>query len=163
EAALEIVAAQLPDLIICDTKLPKLDGYGLVRRLKETGEHAAIPVIFLATQRSVEDKIRGLELGVEDYLTKPIFVRELLARVNVILARRAQESIAELKPSTLHMRFAGSISDMTVVDLLQTFEISRKSGTITFKSGMRLGHVWFRDGKLLDSEVGPLRGEEGVY
>ena len=163
QAALDIVEAQSPDLVICDTKLPKLDGYALVRRLKDRSELASIPVIFLATQRSVEDKIRGLELGVEDYLTKPIFVRELLARVNVVLARRAQDAIAAQKPSTLRTRFAGSIHDMTVVDLLQTFEISRKSGSITFKSGTRLGYVWFKDGKVIDAEVGTLRGEEAVY
>ena len=69
-----------------------------MRRLRERSEWAGIPVIFLATQRSVEDKIRGLELGVEDYLTKPIFVRELLARVNVVLARRTQESLSRPPP-----------------------------------------------------------------
>lgn len=163
-AALETVEHQAPDLIIADTKLPKMDGYTFVRRLRERSESASIPVIFLATHRSVEDKIRGLELGVEDYLTKPIFVRELLARVNVVLARRTQESLSDHRvSSTLKTRFAGSIHDMTVVDLLQTFEISRKSGTITFKSGARLGHVWFKDGRMVDAEVGTLRGEEAVY
>ena len=52
---------------------------------------ASIPMVFLTSQKSIEDKIRGLELGVEDYLTKPIFVRELIARVNLLLARRTQE------------------------------------------------------------------------
>ena len=163
QAALDVIDAQTPDLVICDTKLPKLDGYALVRRLRDRSEYASIAVIFLATHHSVEDKIRGLELGVEDYLAKPIFVRELLARVNVVLARRAQDAIATQKPSTLATRFAGSIHEMTVVDLLQTFEISRKSGSITFKSGTRLGHVWFKDGKVIDAEVGGLRGEEAVY
>ena len=163
-AALEVVEHQAPDLVIADTNLPKLDGYGLVTRLRDKAEWTTIPVIFLASQRSVEDKIRGLELGVEDYLTKPIFVRELLARVNVVLARRTQESLSDQRSSaTLKTRFAGSIQDMTVVDLLQTFEISKKSGTITFKSGSRLGYVWFRDGRLVDAEVGALRGEEAVY
>ena len=163
-AALEVIEHQAPDLIIADTKLPKMDGYAFVRRLRENREWATIPVIFLATQRSVEDKIRGLELGVEEYLTKPIFVRELLARVNVVLARRTQESLSDQRASgTLKTRFAGSIQDMTVVDLLQTFEISRKSGTITFKSGSRLGYVWFKDGRMIDADVGTLRGEEAVY
>jgi DNA-binding response OmpR family regulator len=162
-AALDIVEAQLPDLIICDTKLPKLDGYALVRRLKDKGDYASIPVIFLATHRSVEDKIRGLELGVEDYLAKPIFVRELLARVNVVLARRAQDEIAAQRPSgNFRTRFAGSIHDMTVVDLLQTFEISRKSGSIKFNSPAGVGNVWFRDGKVIDADVAALRGEEAV-
>jgi DNA-binding response OmpR family regulator len=163
-AALEVIEHQAPDLVIADTKLPKMDGYAFVRRLRERSEWATIPVIFLATQRSVEDKIRGLELGVEEYLTKPIFVRELLARVNVVLARRTQESLSDQRASgNLKTRFAGSIQDMTVVDLLQTFEISRKSGTITFKSGSRLGYVWFKDGRMIDAEVGTLRGEEAVY
>lgn len=162
--ALEHVTHQAPDLVIADTKLPKLDGYGFVRRLKDMREHANLPVIFLASQRSVEDKIRGLELGVEDYLTKPIFVRELLARVNVVLARRTQETLSNQRTSeSMRTRFAGSINDMTVIDLLQTFEMSRRSGTITFKSGRRLGYVWFRDGRLVDAEVGTLGGEEAVY
>ena len=162
--ALEVIEHQLPDLVIADTKLPKLDGYGLVTRLREKADWATMPVIFLAAQRSVEDKIRGLELGVEDYLTKPIFVRELLARVNVVLARRTQETLSDQRGSaTLKTRFAGSIQDMTVVDLLQTFEISRKSGMITFKSGSRMGYVWFRDGRMVDAEAGSLRGEEAVY
>jgi CheY-like chemotaxis protein len=163
-AALEVLEHQAPDLVIAETKLPKMDGYAFVRRLRERSEWASIPVIFLAAQRSVEDKIRGLELGVEDYLTKPIFVRELLARVNVVLARRTQESLSDHRPSgTLKTRFAGSILDMTVVDLIQTFEMSRRSGTITFKSGSRLGYAWFKDGRLIDADVGTLRGEEAVY
>ncbi len=162
--ALEIIEHQAPDLVIAETKLPKMDGYAFVRRLRERSDWSSLPVIFLAAQRSVEDKIRGLELGVEDYLTKPIFVRELLARVNVVLARRTQESLSDHRPSgTLKTRFAGSIHDMTVVDLIQTFEISRKSGTITFKSGSRLGYVWFKDGRLIDADTGTLRGEEAVY
>ena len=164
KTALGMIEHQSPDLVIADTKLPVLDGYGFVRGLRERSDWAQIPVIFLASQRSVEDKIRGLELGVEDYLTKPIFVRELLARVNVVLARRAQESLSEQRSSgTLKTRFAGSIHDMTVVDLLQTFEVSKKSGTITFKNGSRLGYVWFRDGRMIDAEVAALRGEEAVY
>lgn len=162
--ALALIELQTPDLVIADTSLPGLDGYGLVGRLSERPEWKAIPVIFLAARRSVEEKIRGLELGVEDYLTKPIFVRELLARVNVVLARRAQQTLAVQGTTTAtRTRFAGSIQDVTVVDLLQTFEVSRKSGTIVFRSGRRAGQVWFHDGRLIDAEVGMLRGDEAVY
>lgn len=163
-AALEVLEHQVPDLVIADTKLPKLDGYGLVRRMRDQPDLAPVPVVFLVSQGTVEDKIRGLELGVEDYLGKPIFVRELLARVHVLLARRTQENLTGLRASnTLKTRFAGSIQDMTVVDLLQTFELSRKSGTVTFKSGSRLATVWFRDGRVVDAVLGALRGEEAVY
>jgi len=160
--ALAKVEVSTPDLVLSDTRLPNLDGYALVRRLKERPEWSSIPVVFLTSQKSVEDKIRGLELGVEDYLTKPIFVRELLARVNLLLARRTQENIATRQTSG-RTRFTGSIQDMAVVDLLQTFEVSRKSGVVHLKSGTQRAKIYFRDGKIVDAEVSRLRGEEAVY
>ncbi|HQY64262.1 MAG TPA: response regulator, partial [Polyangiaceae bacterium] len=162
EEALRCVESAPPDLVLSDTKLPKLDGYALVRRLKERAEWARIPVVFLTSQRSVEDKIRGLELGVEDYLTKPIFVRELLARVQLLLARRDKESMSRPQHAA-RTQFSGSIEDMAVVDLLQTFEVSRKTGVVNLKSGVRNATIYFRDGKVLDAELGPLTGEEAIY
>ena len=108
----------------------------------------------------IEDKIRGLELGVEDYLTKPIFVRELIARVNLLLARRTQERLATSVPTSARTRLSGSLEDMGVVDLLQTFEVSRKSGVARIRHGRHETHVYFRDGKVVDAEFGRLRGEE---
>lgn len=163
--ALAKIESLTPDLVLSDTRLPKLDGYTLVRKLKERAEWAMIPVVFLTSQKSIEDKIRGLELGVEDYLTKPIFVRELLARVNLLLARRTQENIAANNRSSMpgRTRFSGSTQDMAVVDLLQTFEVSRKSGAVHLRSGAHEAHIYFRDGKVVDAELGRLRGEEAVY
>ena len=161
--ALSKVEVSSPDLVLSDTRLPNLDGYALVRRLKERPEWANIPVVFLTSQKSVEDKIRGLELGVEDYLTKPIFVRELLARVNLLLARKTQENIATRTTTGGRTHFSGSIEDMAVVDLLQTFEVSRKSGVVHLRSGTQRAQIYFRDGKIVDAEVSRLRGEEAVY
>ncbi len=152
-----------PDLVLSDTRLPRLDGYGLVRRMKERPEWAQIPVVFLTSQRSIEDKIRGLELGVEDYLTKPIFVRDLLGRVNLLLARRTHDSLASLPGSGGRTKFAGPLKDMAVVDLLQTFEVSRKTGVLLLTHDEEMAKVYFREGKVLDAELGRLRGEEAVY
>jgi len=161
--ALTKVELSTPDLILSDTRLPRLDGYELVRRLKERPELATIPVVFLTGQRSIEDKIRGLELGVEDYLTKPIFVRELIARVNLLLARRTHDSMATSVPVSRRTRFSGSLEDMGVVDLLQTFEVSRKSGVARVSDHRREAKIFFRDGKVVDADLGRLRGEEAVY
>jgi DNA-binding response OmpR family regulator len=161
--ALSKIEFSTPDLILTDTRLPRLDGYELVRRLKEHGEYAQIPIVFLTSQKSIEDKIRGLELGVEDYLTKPIFVRELTARVNLLLARRTQERLATSMPMSRRTRLSGSLADMGVVDLIQTFEVSRKSGIGRITDGRREARIFFRDGKVVDAELGRLRGEEAVY
>ncbi|MCL2450663.1 MAG: response regulator, partial [Polyangiaceae bacterium] len=145
--ALSKIESLAPDLVLSDTRLPKLDGYTLVRKLKERPEWATIPIILLTSQKSLEDKIRGLEIGVDDYLTKPIFVRELTARVNLLLARRTQESIAATWATTPgRTRFTGSTQDMAVVDLLQTFEVSRKSGVVHLRGGSSEAHIYFRDG-----------------
>jgi len=161
--ALSKIEFSIPDLILSDTRLPRLDGYELVRRLKEHAEFAQLPVVFLTSQKSIEDKIRGLELGVEDYLTKPIFVRELIARVNLLLARRTQEKMVTSMPTSRRTRLSGSLEDMGVVDLLQTFEVSRKSGIARISDNRREARVFFRDGKVVDAELGQLRGEEAVY
>ena len=161
--ALSKVEYLTPDLILSDTRLPRLDGYELVRRVKEKPEYASIPIVFLTSQKSIEDKIRGLELGVEDYLTKPIFVRELITRVNLLLTRRTQENLVTSVPTSRRTRLSGSLEDMGVVDLLQTFEVSRKSGVAKITSAAREATVYFRDGKTVDAELGRLRGEEAVY
>jgi DNA-binding response OmpR family regulator len=161
--ALGKIEVSTPDLILSDTKLPNLDGYAFVKRLKERQEWTGIPVVFLTSQKSIEDKIRGLELGVEDYLTKPIFVRELIARVNLLLARRTQEGIATRHSQTGRTRFQGSIQDMAVVDLLQTFEVSRKSGIVHVRNNAHSAKILFREGKVIDAQLGALRGEEAVY
>ena len=161
--ALGKIELSTPDLILSDTRLPNVDGYAFVKRLKERQEWSSIPVVFLTSQKSIEDKIRGLELGVEDYLTKPIFVRELIARVNLLLAKRTQEGIATRQSQTGRTRFQGSIQDMAVVDLLQTFEVSRKSGIVHVRNNAHNAKILFREGKVIDAQLGALRGEEAVY
>ncbi len=163
EDALAKVETSTPDLIISETRMPEMDGLSVVRRLREKPEWAQIPIIFLTGQADVEEKIRGLEMGVEDYLTKPIYIKELIARVKILLSKRERLSLEENKRET-KTKFAGHLADMAVVDLIQTIEISRKSGVIHFRSaGGRKGAVYFRGGKVIDAELGRLTAEDAVY
>ncbi len=162
--ALSKLEVSSPDLILTDTRLPRIDGYELVRRIKDVPELAATPVVFLTSQKAVEDKIRGLELGVEDYLTKPIFVRELIARVHMLLTRRTHQRMTTTATSGgRRTRLSGDLADMGVVDLLQTFELGRKSGVARLHSGSHEATIYFRDGRVIDAEHGHLVGEEAVY
>jgi CheY-like chemotaxis protein len=164
EDALSKVETSTPDLIISETRMPEMDGLSIVRRLREKPDWAQIPIIFLTGQADVEEKIRGLEMGVEDYLTKPIYIKELIARVKILLTKRERLSLEENNRREMRTKFAGQLSDMAVVDLVQTIEISRKSGMIHFKSGSgRKGAVYFRGGKVIDAELGRLTAEDAVY
>jgi CheY-like chemotaxis protein len=161
--ALSKLELSAPDLILTDTRLPRVDGYELVRRIKRMPTLAGVPIVFLTSQKSVEDKIRGLELGVEDYLTKPIFVRELIVRVQLLLTRRTHQNMAASTPASRRTHLSGDLKDMGVVDLLQTFELARKSGWATLHDDSLEAKIYFRDGKVVDAEHGKLRGEEAVY
>lgn len=161
ENALAKLEHGAPDLILTDTRLPGADGFGLVREVRSRSELKDVPIVFLTEQGALEDKLRGLELGVDDYLAKPIFVREVVTRVHMLLARRNQQRIAA--ESLARTRFSGSLEDVAVVDLLQTIAVSGKSGVAIVKRGDRQAELYFQKGQLIDAEVGDLRGEEAVY
>ncbi len=160
--ALEVVDVSTPDLVLTETRLEGGDGYELVRKLKEHAEWAQIPILMLASDKAIEAKVKGLELGIEDYLTKPIFVRELLTRVNLLLQKNSQKQFTD-RSAGGRTRFAGSIEDMAVVDLLQTIEVSRKSGVAKVTNEARVCSFWFRDGQIVDAHLDKLEGEEAIY
>jgi DNA-binding response OmpR family regulator len=96
EVALEAVVKHRPALIVLDVMLPKLDGFEVCRKLRTRGDQT--PIIMLTARDEDIDKIIGLELGVDDYLTKPFNPRELIARVKAILRRSAGKKQADSKP-----------------------------------------------------------------
>ncbi|WP_223636278.1 DUF4388 domain-containing protein [Corallococcus sp. EGB] len=158
--ALEKVQISPPDLVLADTKMPEMDGFELCKALKSDERFKFIPFVFLTNQKSVEFKVRGLELGGDDYLTKPIYIKEIVTRVKMILQKAEKERIE--KRETTKGGFAGSLADMGVVDLVQTFEIGRKTGVISIQ-GERTGVVYFKEGRVIDAELGRLKGENAFY
>lgn len=87
EAGLAMALEHNPDLILLDVMLPKLLGFDVCARLREKG--SSVPVIILTAREEEEDKVRGLELGADDYITKPFSMRELMARVKANIRRTA--------------------------------------------------------------------------
>jgi len=96
--ALALMRCESPDLIILDWMLPNVGGLDLCRIVRSESN---VPVIMLTARATEDDKLLGLNLGVDDYLTKPFSLRELVARVRVVLRRTYQ---SEERPSTLHFR-----------------------------------------------------------
>jgi len=161
--ALEILHANKPDLILSDTTFSDMNGFEFVEQLRQKSEWSDIPFMFLSSDGSIESKIRGLELGVEDYLTKPIYIREVIARVGIELARQARAGLAR-KSTDARTRFSGSLSEMSVVDLLQTIDVSRKSGVLTLiAADGQEGMISFDSGAVINATVEDLVGEDAIY
>jgi DNA-binding response OmpR family regulator len=93
ETALKQVKDRKPDLIILDVMLPKLSGFEVCKKLK--AEESRIPIIILSAQSEEADKVLGLELGADDYVTKPFSPRELLVRIKAVLRRSSQKAKVE--------------------------------------------------------------------
>jgi signal transduction histidine kinase len=108
EEALRIVSRELPDLILSDVMMPRLDGFGLLKQIRADARTSAIPVVLLSARAGEEAKIEGLDAGADDYLIKPFAARELLARVNgqLALARMRREMQSALVQSEQRFRVA---------------------------------------------------------
>src|ERR1700694_4191757 len=104
-AIVDVMARHTIDLLILDLKLPGEDGMQIARRLRGGSD---IPIIMLTGRKEEADRVMGLELGADDYLTKPFSPRELLARIRALLRRsRAQETVADELARVRAYRFAG--------------------------------------------------------
>lgn len=94
EEALEAVRTEPPDLIVLDLMLPELSGYDVLSELRRSSSLGDLPVVVLTARRDESDRVKGLELGADDYVTKPFSPRELVLRVGAVLRRTRSAAIA---------------------------------------------------------------------
>jgi two-component system phosphate regulon response regulator PhoB len=97
EKGIELAKTGKPDIIILDLMLPTIDGFEVCKTLKQQQSTALVPIIILSAKSRETDKVVGLELGADDYVTKPFSPRELLARIRAILRRHKEQPTTEIK------------------------------------------------------------------
>jgi DNA-binding NarL/FixJ family response regulator len=107
--ALERVASTPPDLVLLDVMMPELDGIGVLRTLKADPDTRLIPVVLMTALNAVEDRVRGIEAGADDFLSKPVDERELFARIRTALSlkRAIDETVDELESTSAHLEQYG--------------------------------------------------------
>ena len=165
--ALEAVRSFAPDLIVLDVMLPDIDGFELQARIRADGHQ--VPVLFLTARDAVEDRVRGLTLGADDYMTKPFSVAELIARVHAILRRtsgtgggshRLSFSDLELDEETREVRRGERRIDLspTEFSLLRYLLINARK---VLSKAQILDHVWQYDfggdGRIVETYISYLR------
>ncbi|MFN6471615.1 MAG: response regulator [Nostoc sp. SerVER01] len=126
EKALKQVEYRLPDLILLDVMMPKIDGFETCKKLKENSETCDIPVIFMTANSDTESKIKGLNIGAVDYITKPFHEEELLARIKTHLQLRNLTKTLEKRVSQRTAALSKALKDLqeSQIQLVQTEKMS---------------------------------------
>jgi two-component system phosphate regulon response regulator PhoB len=144
---LEIARKNRPALVLLDVLLPRMDGYAVCKVLKNTAQTASLPIVMLTAKGEPQDRIKGLEIGADDYLTKPFNLRELTLRIQALLRRlrsSAQGEVLEVDAFRVHRnRFQIQLDGRT----LDLTNIEFKLLNLLFQ---RRGHIQSRDALLFD-------------
>ena len=153
EDALHRALARVPDLLITDVMMPKLDGWALVRQLRSHPELAMLPVIFLTALSSEDDRIHGFRLGADDYVTKPFRFEELDLRVAKTL-RRTQVTLQETRDQLGGPSLRGDLSQVGLSSMLILIELERKTGLLQVRSlDGESAQILVRDGKVVHARL----------
>lgn len=150
QAALRAARESEPDLIVLDVLLPDVDGFAVLRRLREEG--SAVPVIFLTARDTQQDKVTGLGLGGDDYVTKPFGLEELAARVRAVLRRTRPDGDGvtlrfgdiELNQDSYEVRRAGQLVSLSRTEFRLLRYLMLNAGRVLTREQL-LRHVWSYD------------------
>lgn len=149
--ALEILDTVIPDLLIVDWGLPKMNGIKLVENIRSNDVMADVPIIMLTARTEENDKVQGLDSGVDDYITKPLSIRELLARIKALLRRAdgfSKENILKYGRIEMnldsHQVFVDSNELSVSITEFNLLTLFMKSPNRTLSREQILNHVWGR-------------------
>jgi len=157
EEAMRALAGALPQAMMLDAALPAPDGLALCRAARAEERLAGMVVLVLGTDAGPAARAQAIEAGADDYLVRPILLKEIVQRVQHLLERRRFSDPAV--PAGL----TGSVRDFGLLDVFQWIETWRKSAVVRCERAGQLARVWVRDGQVIDAELGPLGGDSAFW
>jgi len=156
---LALCLKQLPDVIICDVQMPRMDGWQFLRMVRARPSLAGTPVVFQTSQQGDDERVRGYQLGVDDYITKPFAAEELLARIDRLVQRTQRAGRPNIEKKTLR----GDLMQVALASVLSFLENERMSGELLIVNKSR-ARMLLSDGKLLRVELNePVPASERAY
>ncbi len=170
----ELIQRQRPDLVILDGMLPGMDGMEILRRMKEQETISGIPVIFLTARGALEDRLDGLSLGADDYVSKPFSPKELVLRVRNVLARSnagASQLVVRrgafvLDKNILAATLAGKPLDLTTGEFKLLAYLMERPGKVQGRAELQnilFGYADTTQSRALDTHVKRLRQKLGSH
>jgi CheY-like chemotaxis protein len=150
-----------PDLVVCDYRMPGLDGRQLYEKLRGRQQTKQIPFIFMASRSDIEEKLRPLVEGVEEFIPKPFFLKDLVRRAKKVVDRLQLEKLQKraVRPGVVQ----GRLEEMSIMDLMQSLEMGQKSCQLTIRRGEETAELFFTSGQCSDAKLGALEGEAAVF
>jgi CheY-like chemotaxis protein len=160
DALLKIVD-DLPDLVVCDYRMPGLDGRQLYEKLRGRQQTKMLPFIFLASRSDIEEKLRPIVEGVEEFIPKPFFLKDLVRRAKKVVDRLQLEKLQTraVRPGVIQ----GRLEEMSMLDLMQSIEMGQKSCLLAIRHGDDSCEMFFSSGQCKDARLGALDGEPAVF
>jgi CheY-like chemotaxis protein len=151
-----------PDLIISDYSMPVMDGRALFEKLRVRPETQNIPFVFVASQKEIDERLRMVVDGVEDYFVKPFFVRELALQARRITARLLQQKMEKMGGAR-GAAISGRLSEMSLMDWMTSLEQGRKSCALVLRNGPEQCTMYFVEGQVAHAIYGSLKGDQAVF
>jgi CheY-like chemotaxis protein len=150
-----------PDLVVCDYRMPGIDGRQLYEKLRSRQQTKQIPFIFLASRGDIEERLRPIVEGVEEFIPKPFFLKDLVRRAKKVIDRLHLEKMQRraVRPGVIQ----GRLEEMSMLDLMQSLEMGQKSCQLTVHRGDETCELFFSSGQCKDAKLGPLEGEPAVF
>jgi CheY-like chemotaxis protein len=160
EAALEQIKSEKPDLVLADIAMPKVDGFELCQIIRNDPALAYIPFIFLTAKGELHDRVKGLNFGADDYISKPFHISEVVARIKVVIQRSAPPSaVAEDNETDLR----GNLEQMGMPEVVQTLSMAKKTGCLKIINQSKVGRLYFQGGDVVHATLDKYKNEEAAY
>jgi len=150
-----------PDVILCDYKMPGLDGRQLFDKLRSRERTRHIPFLFMASRADIEERLRPLVDGVEEFIAKPFLVKDLVRVTKKVVDRLHLEKMQ--KQASRPGIIQGRLEEMSMTDLLQSLEMGQKSCRLIVRKGGEQGELYFTSGQCHDAKMGKVEGDDAVY
>lgn len=160
DALLQVIDTP-PDVILCDYNMPGLNGRQLFEKLRAREATRHIPFLFMASRSDIEERLRPLIEGAEDFISKPFLLKDLVRSAKKVIDRLHLEKLQKLasRPGVIQ----GRLEEMSMIDLLQSLEMGQKSCRLIVQKGTDRAELYFATGQCRDAKINDLAGDDAVF
>jgi CheY-like chemotaxis protein len=150
-----------PDIILCDYNMPGLNGRQLFEKLRGRDATRHIPFLFMASRADIEERLRPLIDGAEDFVAKPFLVKDLVRSAKKVIDRLHLEKLQKhaSRPGVIQ----GRLEEMSMIDLMQSLEMGQKSCRLNVQKGTERAVLYFVSGQCRDAKIDNLIGDDAVF